>query len=53
MNVRESVPEIFGYFHVEVFNSQKPVSPRSRHLSKSGHSDTSPSNICKQEKKCH
>lgn len=33
MTGRESVLEIFGYFHVEVFNSQKPVSS-SRHLLK-------------------
>lgn len=51
MNVRENVLEIFGYFHVEVFNSHKPVSSRSRYLSKSSYSDTSPSNICKQKKK--
>lgn len=50
MNVRESVLEIFRYFHVEVFSSWKPVSSRSRHLSKSSYADTSPSNTCKQEK---
>lgn len=50
MNVRESVLEIFGYFRVEVFNYRKPVNSRSRHLSKSGYSDTSPSNICSEKK---